>query len=481
MTRSPSLLLMLILLLDTEVCQCEDVLVVARMSSDEVNDIPESPEDLTMSREQILSAQFECYLKIMYEPPRRDPGPYCNRTWDGWLCWGDSAPGTASQQCPSYYLDFDPSEKVTKVCDSDGQWFRHPESHRIWSNYTQCSAYNNQKLKFTLVGYYMAIVGNVLSIISLIISICIFSYFKCLSCQRITLHKNMFVSFILNYFATISWFYFVKQQTRTDSFQIGCKILATLIQYTSCSNFFWMLCEGIYLHTLIIVAVFVGEQQLGWYYVLGWGFPVIPAVMYAVARLLFFDDRCWVMNTDLLYITHGPIHVALLVNLFFLLNIVRVLITKLRVTHQTESSVYMKAVRATIILIPLLGAQFILMPLQPSGRLSLAMYDLFMNSFMHFQGFLVAMIFCFCNGEVQSALRRKFAQYRGQWRRRRLVTTDSHCNYHTNSSITETSRVNISLEHGSSNTHTLNGQSNGKPCPDPEPEINGEVLQSTEI
>lgn len=44
-----------------------------------------------------------------------------------------------------------------------------------------------------------------------------------------------------------------------------------LNQYTSTSNYFWMLCEGIYLHTLIIVAVFVGEQQLFWYYVLGWG------------------------------------------------------------------------------------------------------------------------------------------------------------------------------------------------------------------
>lgn len=39
------------------------------------------------------------------------------------------------------------SEKVTKVCDSDGQWFRHPESNRLWSNYTQCSAYTKQKLK----------------------------------------------------------------------------------------------------------------------------------------------------------------------------------------------------------------------------------------------------------------------------------------------------------------------------------------------
>ena len=53
--------------------------------------------------------------------------------------------------------------------------------------------------------------------------------------------------------------------------QVSCKVLTVLTQYASTSNYFWMLCQGIYLHTLIIVAVFVGEQQLFWYYVLGWG------------------------------------------------------------------------------------------------------------------------------------------------------------------------------------------------------------------
>lgn len=452
--------MLFIYLLTAQVCHCEYVSITASMPTS-VTDIPASTQDLRVTREQILSAQFECYLKILHDPPQTEPGPYCNRTWDGWLCWGDSAPGTTVQLCPSYFQDFDPSEKVTKVCNSDGHWFRHPESNRLWSNYTQCSAYTEQKRKLTFVSYYLAVVGHVLSIISLLISMCIFSYFKCLSCQRITLHKNMFTSFILNSVATIGWFYLVtgEQQENTHFSQIGCKILASIIQYTSCSNYFWMLCEGIYLHTLIIVAVFVGEQQLGWYYLLGWGFPVIPAVTHAVARLLYHDDKCWVINTNLLYITHGPIHVALLVNLFFLLNIVRVLITKLRVTHRTETNVYMKAVRATIILVPLLGAQFILVPLQPSGRVSLAIYELFMNIFAHFQGLLVAIIFCFCNGEVQSALRRRFAQYGSQLRRRRLVRTDSHCNYHTNSSITENSRITISLDH--EKMHTLNGQSNG--------------------
>lgn len=39
-------------------------------------------------------------------------GTYCNRTWDGWLCWGDSAPGTVMQMCPEYFHDFDPAGEV---------------------------------------------------------------------------------------------------------------------------------------------------------------------------------------------------------------------------------------------------------------------------------------------------------------------------------------------------------------------------------
>lgn len=41
--------------------------------------------------------------------------------------------------------------------------------------------------------------------------------------------------------------------------------------YLMSCNYFWMLCEGIYLHTLIVVAVFAEEQHLLWYYLLGWG------------------------------------------------------------------------------------------------------------------------------------------------------------------------------------------------------------------
>ncbi|XP_061592799.1 calcitonin gene-related peptide type 1 receptor-like [Cololabis saira] len=455
MWRSLSLSLVVALALGAEVSRCQDVESVAT-----VENAAEEPQEnfsdisavLGNARRQILAAQFECYMKIIHDPHQMEEGVYCNRTWDGWMCWGDSPPGTAIQMCPSYYVDFDPAEKVTKVCNPDGQWFHHPESNRVWSNYTQCQAHTKDKRKFAISLYYLALVGHGLSIVSLIVSLIILSYLNCLSCQRISLHKNTFLSFILNSIVTILWLSFNMTYTTTMSASnpVSCKILAVLTHYTTTSNYFWMLCEGIYLHTLIIVAVFAGEQQLFWYHILGWVFPAVPALTYALGRGLFFNDKCWInSSTNLLYIIHGPIQVALLVNLFFLLNIVRVLITKLKETHCAESTAYMKAVRATLILIPLLGIQFILFPWRPEGRISQAVFDFFISVFSNFQGFLVAVIFCFCNAEAQTAMKRKWVQWKAAWGKTGwgdTPMTSSHFNYHTNSSIVETSRTTFSLE-----------------------------------
>ncbi|KAF3696561.1 Calcitonin gene-related peptide type 1 receptor [Channa argus] len=444
MWRTLTLPLAFALVLGTDVSQTEDLGFTENFS--DISTL------MGKSRLHILAAQFECYLKIIHDPPHKEEGTYCNRTWDGWLCWGDTFPGTVTQTCPEYFTDFDPGEKVTKVCNPDGQWFHHPESHRVWTNYTQCTAYNKEKLKFALSLYYIAVVGHGVSIISLIICLIIFSYFKSLSCQRISLHKNMFLSFIFNSIVTILFLSTTStmNQVKDDSNPVSCKILVVLTQYASISNYFWMLCEGIYLHTLIIVAVFVGEQQLFWYYILGWGFPIVPAITYAVARGLYFNDKCWISsNTNLVFITHGPIHAALIVNLFFLLNILRVLITKLKETHCAESMTYMKAVRATLILVPLLGVHFIMLPWRPEGYIASGIFDFFVNVFYHFQGLLVAIIFCFCNAEAQTAVRRKWAEWKCAWIKTSWGQTrisNSHFSYHTNSSITETSRATISLE-----------------------------------
>ncbi|GLD47224.1 calcitonin gene-related peptide type 1 receptor-like isoform X1 [Lates japonicus] len=293
--------------------------------------------------------------------------------------------------------------------------------------------------------------------VSLLISLGIFFHFKSLSCQRITLHKNLFVSFVLNSVITVVLLTtMAKTQGHMNNSSVSCKLLQFIHYYLLSCNYFWMLCEGIYLHTLIVVAVFAEKQHLIWYYLLGWGFPLVPAVIHSIARQCYYNDNCWVSSdTSLLYIIHGPICAALVVNLFFLLNIVRVLITKLRVTHQAESSLYMRAVRATLILIPLLGIQFVLFPYKPHDHRVFEIYLYVMDILMHYQGLLVSTIFCFFNGEVQSVLRRHWNQQRMQFAGTFANADFFRSASYVASSLTEVHRC-YSIE---SHTEHMNGKS----------------------
>ncbi|XP_039977702.1 calcitonin gene-related peptide type 1 receptor [Xiphias gladius] len=417
-----------------------------------------NPEEQEIVRKKILDSQYKCFEKMNRDPPYNKSGLYCSRNWDGWLCWDDTPAGTyTSQNCPNYFVDFDPTEKATKYCGEDGQWFRHPDTNRTWSNYTLCNENTKAKLKSAYILFYMAIVGHALSIASLLISLAIFFYFRSLSCQRITLHKNLFCSYVLNSALTIIYLIAVVNNPEVVGRNpVGCKVLHFFHMYMLGCNYFWMLCEGIYLHTLIVVAVFAEEQHLHWYYLLGWGFPLVPASIHAVARKKYFDDNCWMsVETHLLYAVHGPIVAALLVNLFFLLNIIRVLVTKLRDTHRAESNMYMKAVRATLILVPLLGIQFVIFPWRPENRLAGEVYEYIMHILMHYQGLLVATIFCFFNGEVQAALKRQWMQYKTQWGQRRKDHCSMRSTSYTATSITE---VPAFMYHHDCNSEQLNGR-----------------------
>ncbi|XP_051245804.1 calcitonin gene-related peptide type 1 receptor isoform X1 [Dicentrarchus labrax] len=416
------------------------------------------PEEQEIVRKKILDSQYKCFEKMNRDLPYNKSGLYCSRNWDGWLCWEDTPAGTyTSQNCPNYFVDFDPTEKATKYCGEDGKWFRHPDTNRTWSNYTLCNESTEAKLKSVFILFYMAIVGHALSIASLLISLAIFFYFRSLSCQRITLHKNLFCSYVLNSALTlISLLAVVNNPQVVGRNPVSCKVLQFFHMYMLGCNYFWMLCEGIYLHTLIVVAVFAEEQHLHWYYLLGWGFPLVPASIHAVARKKYFDDNCWIsVETNLLYTVHGPIVAALLVNLFFLLNIIRVLVTKLRDTHRAESNMYMKAVRATLILVPLLGIQFVIIPWRPENRLAGEVYEYIMHILMHYQGLLVATIFCFFNGEVQAALKRQWMQYKTQWGQRRKDHCSMRSTSYTATSITE---VPAFMYHHDCNSEHLNGR-----------------------
>uniref|UniRef100_A0A3B4B7C0 Calcitonin gene-related peptide type 1 receptor n=1 Tax=Periophthalmus magnuspinnatus TaxID=409849 RepID=A0A3B4B7C0_9GOBI len=422
--------------------------------------------DMGLTRNKIVTAQFECYQKILRDSATDRTDSMCNRTWDGWLCWDDTKAGIVAQQhCPDYFQDFDPSEMVTKICTDSGQWFLHPESNRTWTNYTRCNEHTSEGRVTAMNLFYLALIGHGLSLTSLFVSLGIFFHFKSLSCQRITLHKNLFFSFVLNSVITIIWLTAVaNNQELVQRNPTSCKVSQFIHLYLFGCNYFWMLCEGIYLHTLIVVAVFAEKQHLLWYYLLGWGFPLIPASIHAIARSYYYNDKWMSQSETSLVLLSQNIFVTFFVNLFFLLNIVRVLITKLKVTHQAESSLYMKAVRATLILVPLLGIQYVLLPYKPEGRVSSEIYDYIMHILMHYQGLLVATIFCFFNGEVQAVLRRHWSQYQLQFSSVGNHSDALRSASYTASSITEVQTTDVQggycLE--PPKTELLNGKS----CPE---------------
>lgn len=109
----------------------------------------------------------------------------------------------------------------------------------------------------------------------------------------------------------------------------------------------------------------------------------------------------------------GPVCISMLLNLVFLFNIMRVLLLKLKAPAGPQgagpSRTILQAFRATLLLVPLLGLQYILTPFRPgNGHPYERTYETMLACTSSFQGLFVAVLFCFLNGEVIAQVKRKW-------------------------------------------------------------------------
>lgn len=78
--------------------------------------------------------------------------------------------------------------------------------------------------------------------------------------------------------------------TEQPNSQPGCVALHLILHYFLLTNYAWMLCEGFYLHT-VLVSAFVSEKKLVRCLVwLGWGAPAIVILQYGLLRGFHGDE-----------------------------------------------------------------------------------------------------------------------------------------------------------------------------------------------
>lgn len=359
-------------------------------------------------------AAIKCCKEQLQTPVLYNGTKYCPRIWDGFGCFGDTLPGIRETiQCPSYIEHGVTHARAYKDCTDNGSWYVDPETNKTWTDYTDCVP-----LEHPLILVYISLVCNVISLLLLVPSCAIFLAFKQLRSQhRIKLHICFFTSFILVSVIAIMWDFLVhhnrlssKTGSILDRNTDGCKLLYTLLRYTQTSNYFWMFCEGFYLHRLIVHAFKVPKGLIG-YYVIGWGVSWVPIAIYSVIRATDedLDERCWVTdagNYD--WIVFIPNLLCLFLNVVFFVNILRILLTQLQ-SHPNEPSNYRRALKATFVLIPLFGMQWAFVIHRPSFTL---WYEVTRVIIQYTQGAIVSLVFCIFNGEVHSHLK---SFLRKQW------------------------------------------------------------------
>ncbi|VDM95544.1 unnamed protein product [Thelazia callipaeda] len=390
-------------------------------------------------------------------PDTSDGSLWCNATFDTVLCWpATPANSSITVRCPPL-KGLDPEKNITKWCHSSGHWMGRVEDDfsrpHGWTNFTMCFtqevidmmtkltngslviaqeiARNARKLEF---------VGLGLSLISLLISITIFSYFRRLRVFRNLLHLQLMIAILMVVVIRLTLYIDLIFTDRLGPHHLNnndgktintmvflCEAMFFILEYFKTVAFCWMFLEGFYLHNQLVFTVFASEPRLERYLLAGYGligFPLAHTFLWLAVILVKKQgkvDRClgsYYLEPEF-WLLDGPRMIQLVVNLFFICNVIRVLWTKVSESHNTSELDRMKkSVKAALMLIPLLGIPNIMqtIPFSPTkdNIVYFAIWTYCASFTYMYQGFMISIIYCFTNKEVRRILRNHYSRFKLQ-------------------------------------------------------------------
>ncbi|KAH9498171.1 hypothetical protein Btru_007881 [Bulinus truncatus] len=234
--------------------------------------------------------------------------------------------------------------------------------------------------------------------------------------DEMAVHEQLSISII---FVQTLYLLTIEVDTHLDPPQWRCLVSAVLIHYFLLVMFCWMLIEGVHLY-IYLVLVYQVHSYFCYYIIFSWGFPLIPV---AVTLGVFFegyrhDQLCWISRKVMLYSLAPTLAVTVLVNIIVLVTVIwiTISITPKHILTVPERNRVIKTIKASVILLPLLGftwaLNFLLIFVQRGSTLFHVINYTFaiMNSS---QGCFIFLFHGLLNSLVQNALKRRFsASYR---------------------------------------------------------------------
>ncbi|XP_014390384.1 PREDICTED: vasoactive intestinal polypeptide receptor 1 isoform X1 [Myotis brandtii] len=393
----------------------------------------------------------------------------CSRMWDNITCWPATPRGqVVVMACPLIYRLFYPLQghNVSRRCTDKGWTELEPAPYPIACDTEPYLEEQQNRFYISVKTGYT--IGYGLSLTTLLVAMAILSLFRKLHCTRNYIHMHLFMSFILRaasvFIKDLILFNSSPSEDCSESW-VGCKAAVVLFQYCVMTNFFWLLVEGLYLHTLLVVSFFSERKYFWGYMLIGWGVPSTFTMVWTITKIHFEDYGCWdtIGTSRLWWILKAPVLTSILVNFILFIRIIRILVQKLQTpnvgksdkspysvtkSHVALAHLYPMAwlspqvssapappvqaheshvcfscshlpwqvigprrlAKSTLLLIPLFGMHYTVFAFFPDNfNAEVKMvFDLVVGSF---QGFLVAVLYCFLNGEVQAELRRKWRRW----------------------------------------------------------------------